>query len=252
VQIAWVDLGLIGYAEAFAVQTALHQRRCSEEGPNVILFQENFHVITLGRSASTEHLLASPQLLEKRGVTVCNVSRGGDITYHGPGQLVISPIFKLSDLVEGIHQYVRLLEQVVMNLLATYGINAGRVEGASGVWVGDKKIAALGIAIKNGVTQHGVAINVCPDLSYFDLIVPCGLEGKGVTSIQALGGAVPKLQQVRDRFLNEFSRVFAIPVQEMDLQSELGDDLRGGGSESCPRGEAHHPDVLVVPQGRQD
>jgi len=212
VQIAWVDLGLVGYDEAFAVQTALHLRRRHEEGPNIILFQENFHVITLGRSASAEHLLASPQLLAERSITVRDVSRGGDISYHGPGQLVISPILKLSDLVQGVHQYVRMLEQVVINLLAVYGIRAGRVEGASGVWVGNKKIAALGIAIKHGITQHGVAINVCPDLSCFDLIVLCGLKDKGVTSLQALGVAVPTLQEVRDCFLHEFARVFAIPT----------------------------------------
>lgn len=215
--VTWLDLGLIGYDEAFDVQTALHLRRRTEEGPNVILFQENPHVITLGRSASAEHLLASPELLKERGVTICNVSRGGDITYHGPGQLVISPIFKLGDLVKGVHEYVRMLEQVVMNLLAEYGIHSGRVEGASGVWVGDKKIAALGIAIKNGVTEHGVAINVFPNLSYFELIVPCGLKGKGVTSMKALGVEVSNLQEIRDRFLREFSKVFAVPVQELGL-----------------------------------
>ena len=109
-------------------------------------------------------------------MTLRRVSRGGDVTYHGPGQLVISPILKLREMALGVHQYLRLLEQVVINLLAIYGINGNRVDGASGVWLGDKKIAAVGIAVKSGITQHGVAINVCPDLSYFDYIVPCGLH----------------------------------------------------------------------------
>jgi len=234
VQLAWMDLGIIGYDEAFAIQTALHLRRRNEAGPNVILFQENFHVITLGRSASAEHLLASPRLLEERGVTVCSVSRGGDITYHGPGQLVISPIVKLSDLVQGVHQYVRQLEQVVIDLLAGYGVDSGRVEGASGVWVGDKKIAAVGIAVKNGIAQHGVAINVCPDLSYFDLIVPCGLKGKGVTSLKELGVPVPSLQQVRDNFLQEFSRIFAVQMMlEYHFPTEWDDEATGSAARAA-------------------
>ncbi len=213
----WMDLGLIGYDEAFAIQTALHQRCKESEGLGTILFQENFHVITFGRWACVENLLVSRETLQQRGVTLRSVSRGGDVTYHGPGQLVISPIFKLREMELGVHQYVRLLEQVVINLLATYGINGNRVDGASGVWLGDKKIAAVGIAVKSGITQHGVAINVCPDLSYFDFIVPCGLRNRGVTSMQAQGAGVVGLQPIRDLFLCEFSTVFEVEFEKDQL-----------------------------------
>ena len=216
-KIEWVDLGLIGYAEAFAFQAALHERLKRNQGPATILLQENFHVITLGRWASAENLLVSHETLEQRGVTVRNVGRGGDVTYHGPGQLVISPILKLTEMGCGLHEYVRLLEQVVINLLVTYGIKGNRVDGASGVWLGDMKIAAVGNAVKSGITQHGGAINVCPDLSYFDYIIPCGLRNKGVTSMKAQGVTVPSLQEVRDRFLYEFSTVFEVEVVEGQL-----------------------------------
>lgn len=213
----WMDLGLIGYDEAFAIQTALHQRCKESEGLGTILFQENFHVITFGRWACVENLLVSRETLQQRGVTLRSVSRGGDVTYHGPGQLVISPIFKLREMELGVHQYVRLLEQVVINLLATHGINGIRVDGASGVWLGDKKIAAVGIAVRSGITQHGVAINVCPDLSYFDFIVPCGLRNRGVTSMQAQGAGVVGLQPIRDLFLCEFSTVFEVEFEKDQL-----------------------------------
>lgn len=221
----WMDLGLIGYDEAFVIQTALHERCKQSEGLGTILFQENFHVITFGRWAGAENLLASQETLQQRGVTLRSVSRGGDVTYHGPGQLVISPILKLREMALGVHQYLRLLEQVVINLLALYGIHGNRVDGASGVWLGDRKIAAVGIAVKSGITQHGVAINVCPDLSYFDCIVPCGLRNKGVTSMAAQGAGTLTLQQVRDVFLSEFSTVFEVEIEE--------DQLLSGRNERC-------------------
>jgi lipoate-protein ligase B len=224
-KIEWIDLGLIGYDEAFAVQAALHERWKRDEGLGTILFQENPHVITLGRWACADNLLVSQETLEQRGVIIRNVSRGGDVTYHGPGQLVISPILKLREMALGVHQYVRLLEQVVINLLATCGITSDRVDGATGVWLGNKKIAAVGIAVKSGITQHGVAINVCPDLSYFDFIIPCGLLNKGVTSMQAQGIGALSLQQVRSMFLSEFSKTFGVEIVQ--------DQLFPGRKESC-------------------
>lgn len=224
-KIEWMDLGLIGYDEAFVIQAALHERWKRDEGLGTILFQENFHVVTLGRWASADNLLLSHEALAQRGVTIRNVSRGGDVTYHGPGQLVISPILKLREMAMGVHQYVRLLEQVVINLLATCGIIGHRVDGATGVWLGNKKIAAVGIAVKSGITQHGVAINVCPDLSYFEYIVPCGLRNKGVTSMQAQGIGALSLRQVRNMFLSEFSTAFGVEIVQ--------DQLFPGRNESC-------------------
>lgn len=217
IHVRWHDLGFIGYEEAFAVQETLHWRRLNGQEQDFLLFQENFPVITMGRSCSEEHLLVSREMLAQNGIDVLHTSRGGDITYHGPGQLVVSPILRLKDHVRGVHQYVRLLEQVVINLLPGYGVIGQRLEGASGVWVGDKKIAAVGIAVKHGVTQHGVAINVNPDLSHFNLIVPCGIKNKGITSFRALGVPVANLQQVRDDFLREFSINFSVQMDEASI-----------------------------------
>lgn len=219
--ICWLDLGLVDYGAAFARQEELHRRRLAGQVPDIILFQENFPVITIGRAGSDEHLLISRESLGQRGIGLYNVSRGGDITYHGPGQLVISPILHLKERVSNVHCYVRLIEQVVIDLLAGYGIIGRRVEGASGVWVGEKKIAALGIAVRHGVTQHGVAINVNPDLAYFNYIVPCGLKNRGVTSLAALGVPFPSVLQVRDEFLREFSRVFAVEVGAANISCEV-------------------------------
>lgn len=221
-RIEWIDLGLIDYDEAFAVQTAIYERLLSNGGPGTILFQENGHTITFGRSASEENILVSRETLRRRGVTFRCVSRGGDVTYHGPGQLVISPIVRLEELVRNVHQYVRLLERVVIHVLASFGIKGTRLEGASGVWIGDEKIAAIGIAVKSGITQHGVAVNICPDLSYFDLIVPCGLRNKGVTSMEVRNGGVIAMPAVRDRFLYEFSTVFGVEVMKGRLTADKG------------------------------
>jgi len=229
VRIEWMDLGLIGYDEAFAVQTELYERRLRNECPGTILFQENFHVITFGRWASEDNLLVSRDTLQRNGVSVRNVSRGGEVTYHGPGQLVISPILKLERMAIGVHKYMRRLEQVVINLLAAWGIAGKRAPGASGVWIGNRKIAAVGIAVKSGITQHGVAVNVCTDLSYFDTIVPCGLRNRGVTSMKAQGaGGDLSLRQVRDRFLYEFSNLFEVEVGESQ-------SFTGGAVKCCAK-----------------
>jgi lipoate-protein ligase B len=244
-----MDLGLIGYDEAFAVQTAVHERRRCNKGPGTILFQENFHIITFGRWASAENLLVSHETLRLHGVALRNVSRGGDVTYHGPGQLVISPIIKLEEMALGVHRYVRLLEQVVIDLLAVYGIRGNRARGASGVWIGDRKIAAVGVAVKSGITQHGIAINVCPDLSYFDFIVPCGLRNRGVTSMEAQGGGVPCLQQVRDRFLREFSTRFEVEVGEGQLfTGRLKHAVRSEGAEICRGSKGNNAQAVALPE----
>lgn len=209
----WIDLGRVGYEAAFALQLHLHALRRADEIADTILIQENPPVITLGRSASEANILRPREELQKLGVSVVEVSRGGDVSYHGPGQLVVSAIMRLRERVSSIHEYLRLIEQVVMDTLSGYGIQAERVDGASGVWSHGRKIAAVGIAISHGVTLHGLAVNVDPDLSHFELIRPCGLENTGVTSIAALTGSDPGMMDVRDRLLGEFGRVFESPVR---------------------------------------
>lgn len=249
----WMDLGLIGYDEAFAVQNALHEHCKETASLGTILFQENFHIITFGRWANSDNLLVSPEALQHKGVTLRNVSRGGDVTYHGPGQLVISPIFKLNEMHLGVHQYVRLLEQVAIDLFASFGIKSGRADGASGVWVGDNKIAAVGIAVKSGITQHGIAINVCPDLSYFSYIVPCGLHNKGVTSIEAQGAGTPSLSEVRNKFLYYFSKIFAVEIGSQ-VSSLKGPEYgqRSYSTEVRRGGKSHRTEELALQKGRPD
>ena len=244
--IEWIDLGLTGYDDAFAVQTKLHERRMDDEGPDTILFQENFHIVTLGRWASAGNLRLPAETLEQRGVAVRDVSRGGDVTYHGPGQLVISPILKLEHYAPSAHEYMRRLEQVVINLLAGYGIQGHRVDGATGVWLGDNKIAAIGIAVNSGVTQHGVAINVSPNLSYFDYIIPCGLADKGVTSMKR-EGCNATLADVRNSFLDEFSGIFGVTIARSAwLAERMNYAVGSDGPEVCRGSAGDHTEALAL------
>ncbi|NPV72034.1 MAG: lipoyl(octanoyl) transferase LipB [Firmicutes bacterium] len=204
----WVDLGLVEYDQAFRFQELVHQERCSGTIPDTVIIQVNPPVITIGRSGSRGNLKVSEEALVRAGVRVLHVSRGGDVTYHGPGQLVISPVLGLKDLGVNLRRYVYGLEQVVISLLSLYGIDAGRIDGLPGVWVGNRKIAALGIAVRRGVTLHGVSLNVQPDLRHFDWITPCGLEGYGVTSMAACLGRPLDEQQLKSEFLREFGVEF--------------------------------------------
>lgn len=216
----WVDLGVVEYDQAFRFQELVHQRRCSGAIPDTIIIQVNPPVITIGRSGSRAYLKVPEAFLSAIGVSVLDVSRGGDITYHGPGQLVISPVLGLRDLGLDLRRYVHGLEQAVINLLRGYGIEAGRVVGLPGVWVGNRKIAALGIAVRRGVTLHGVSLNVQPDLGHFDWITPCGLDGYGVTSMAAYLGRSLDEQRLKMEFLREFGAEFGMEISSGSSLSE--------------------------------
>lgn len=207
-----VDLALTDYASAYAIQLSIHQACYRREKADTILFQENYPVITVGRGSFDEHLLASPQQLASAGIAVQPVDRGGDMSYHGPGQLVVSPILHLRDFNLTVHQYVRNLEEVVIRIMETYGIHCHRIDEYSGVWVGDEKIAATGIAVEHGITRHGISINVNPDLSHFSYIVPCGIKEKGVTSMRKLGVESIDLNRIKQDFIREFSQVFSTEI----------------------------------------
>jgi lipoyl(octanoyl) transferase len=179
-------LGSVGYADALGLQTDLHERRSRDEIADTLLLLEHPHVYTIGRRGSTDDVLLDEDALRARGVDVVEADRGGQVTYHGPGQLVGYPIVWLgpgADLVK----YVRNLEEVMIRAMATFGIDAGRNEANSGIWVGNSKLGAIGVRVARGVTKHGFAVNVTTDLSYFAGIVPCGLFDKGVTSMATLG-----------------------------------------------------------------
>ncbi|MCA1834094.1 MAG: lipoyl(octanoyl) transferase LipB [Actinomycetota bacterium] len=188
-------LGRIGYAEAFSLQTRLAERVAGGSMPDTLLLLEHEPVYTLGRRASEAEILLDEVALESRGIAVERSDRGGRVTYHGPGQLVGYPIINLGPLADTVG-YVRALERSLCSLAAHYGVQAGCIPGLTGLWVGDSKIAAIGVHVSRGVTTHGFAFNVDPDLSAFNGIVPCGIVDRGVTSLSALGMEAPPVRSV--------------------------------------------------------
>lgn len=196
------------YAQTWDHQLKLHaERRQSAIGDRLILV-EHEPVITLGRQGDAANLLLSEQALADRGVDFHRVERGGDITFHGPGQLVGYPIIDLRARQLSVHDLMRGLEEALIRTVADYGINAGRQEGLTGVWQGDLKLAALGVAVRGGVSYHGFALNVCTDLDFFSLIVPCGLSDKQVTSIAQLSGRAVTVDDVRPLVARRLATAF--------------------------------------------
>jgi lipoyl(octanoyl) transferase len=191
-----------------AMQETLVKRRQSEEISDQFLLLEHPPVITLGRGGDTANLLTPPEVLARHGVRYYETTRGGDITYHGPGQIVGYPILHLGEGNRDVRQYVGALEEVLIRTAADFGIIATREEGKRGIWVGNEKLAAIGVRIARWVTSHGFAFNVRTDLSHFRLITPCGLHGTGVTSIEKLTGQAPPDDVVRHRLITHFGEVF--------------------------------------------
>lgn len=220
------DLGVKPYKETWDYQEELFQGivdaklRNKNEGlfldtPNYFLYVEHPHVYTLGKSGDFENLLLNEKQLEAKGATFYKINRGGDITYHGPGQIVGYPILDLENFFTDIHKYLRLLEETIILTLAEYGLNGERSEGETGVWldVGTpfaRKICAFGVRASRWVTMHGFALNVNADLGYFDNIIPCGIRGKGVTSLNVeLGVSEIPLEEVKSKILKHFSALFS-------------------------------------------
>ncbi|MCI0627877.1 MAG: lipoyl(octanoyl) transferase LipB [Acidobacteria bacterium] len=213
---AVVDLGLQEYWRSLELQGEIVRQRKCQEVSDHLLFVEYGHTITLGRSGKTEHLLVALSELESKSVSVCPTDRGGDITYHGPGQMIAYPILDLKELRRDIDWYLRSLESCIIETLADFGVRSARVAGATGVWVGDKKIAAIGVRTSRWVTSHGVALNVNTDLDYFGLIVPCGLPSRGVTSLsKVLGCRGPGLQDIKTQFCRHFGQIFGRFMQDV-------------------------------------
>jgi lipoyl(octanoyl) transferase len=200
------NLGRLTYAEAFTLQQTLVTQRKLAQIPDQLLIVEHPHVITLGRNGHMSNLLASEEVLRRAGIDFHETDRGGDITYHGPGQIVGYPIFDLREWKRDVVAYVRALEQVLLDSLAEFGLEAGRIPGCTGAWIDGKKIAAIGVHISRWVTSHGFALNHTTDLSYFQYIVPCGIT-KPVTSMRELG-ATPDREAVIASLARSFSRNF--------------------------------------------
>ena len=200
------ELGRIGYGPALAMQQELLAARKAGTAPDHLLLLEHDHVITLGRNGKQENLLASDEIMERAGISFFPTDRGGDVTYHGPGQLVAYPIMDLREWKRDVGAFVRAVEQTIIDTLADYGIEAGRIPKLTGVWVGDRKIAAIGVHLSRWVTSHGLALNVSTDMSYFQYIVPCGLT-KPVTSMAQLGVRAT-LEEVSRSLAAHFGRNF--------------------------------------------
>jgi lipoyl(octanoyl) transferase len=205
----------MGYSQALQAQREMVERRKRGEIPDQLLFVEHPHVITMGRNGHQENVLASPELLERAGIEFYQTDRGGDVTYHGPGQVVGYPIFDLREWKRDVVAYLRAVEQAIIDALAGFGIEGGRVDGLTGVWVNGRKVAAIGVHISRWITSHGFALNVSTDLDYFRYIVPCGLT-RPVTSMRELGSGADR-GEVIEALVRGFSETFGIAVQQEEL-----------------------------------
>ena len=247
-----VEAGLIGYAEAWELQKRLVAARKTGAIEDVLLLCEHPHVITLGRNGKREHLLASEQVLRQKGVEFHPSDRGGDITYHGPGQLVGYPILNLGAIRKDVVWYVRMLEEVMIRATAEFGINAERVAEKTGIWVRgthdsnaaagatEEKLGAIGVHISRWVTSHGFAYNVSTDLRYFDLIVPCGISARKATSLEKLLGRAVIPKEAVQPVVRNFGAVFGLEMRELfrdDLLAQLqAQEL--SGEANLPRAQA--------------
>jgi lipoyl(octanoyl) transferase len=226
-----VDVGLMGYAEAWELQKRLVAARKINAIEDVLLLCEHPHVITLGRNGKRENLLASQQVLRQKGVEFYASNRGGDITYHGPGQLVGYPIVNLGAIRRDVVWFVRMLEEAMIRATAEFAVAARRVEGKTGIWVQgtqatpvaetEEKLGAIGVHISRWVTSHGFAYNVSTDLRYFDLIVPCGISGRKATSLEKILGRTVSRKEVMQPLVRSFGEVFGLEMRETAIAELL-------------------------------
>jgi len=213
-----IDLGLMDYEKAWNLQHQLWSRRVEGELPDLLLILEHPHVITLGRRGNRSHLKVSPEILKGMNIPVFHVERGGDITYHGPGQMVVYPILDLKDYGYRLIRYVDQLEEVVLHVLRDFGIGGEKDSRNRGVWAKGNKIASIGVAIKRWVSFHGVALNYGTDLKYFDLMDPCGLVGEKMTSMAKVLGKEISRGELAERIIFHFKEVFKKEWQKKDLE----------------------------------
>jgi len=220
-----VDLGLLGYAEAYALQKRVVAARKAGAIEDVLLLCEHPHVITLGRSGKRENLLASEHVLRQKGVEFHDTDRGGDVTYHGPGQIVGYPILNLGAIRRDVVWYVRMLEEAMIRATAEFGVTAERVTGKTGIWVragnSEEKLAAIGVRISRWVTSHGFAYNVSTDLRNFELIVPCGIADRKATSLEKLLGRSVEEKEVAPRIAKHLGEVLGLEMKEASRKELL-------------------------------
>lgn len=222
-----LNLGKAPYKPVLDLQLRLRQRvqDAPTEEAFLVLVEHDPPVITLGRTADRDNVLMSPQALEQAGIEIFESSRGGDVTYHGPGQLVGYPIIRLDLRDRDIHAYIRNIEQAIIELLVKYDLTGLRSEGQTGVWVGNEKVAAIGIAVRRWVSYHGFALNVTTNLSHFDYIIPCGIRDKGVTSLQRLVNTTIDIEQVKPAMVQCLADVFGFDSIRYQTLEEIDEFL---------------------------
>jgi lipoyl(octanoyl) transferase len=216
-----LEIGIEEYGKAFALQKKLNEARRNKTIPDTVIFLEHHPCFTIGRKGGFDHILASDRILDQEGIRVYETDRGGDITYHGPGQLICYPILDLNGFESDVHLYARRMEEALICTLETFGIAAGRREEYPGVWVGAAKIGAEGISVQHWVTMHGVSLNVCPDLRHFSFIVPCGISALGVTSMEKLLGHQIEMTPVKEEMRRQFGRIFNLTLKDVGLEQMM-------------------------------
>jgi len=209
-----LDMGLVSYEKVYYLQKRLHKFRREGRIDDVLILLEHEPVVTVGREGKRDNILVSDELLQSEGIRVFEIDRGGDVTLHCPGQLVGYPILDLKIHGKNIHKYLRNLEEVIIRSLKVYGIDGQRIENHSGVWVGEKKIAFIGIGIKGWVTFHGFSLNINSDLSYFSLIRPCGFGSRTVTSMREIFGSPVEPKDFCHQLIEQFAEVFGLEMEE--------------------------------------
>ncbi|OPY85842.1 MAG: Octanoyltransferase [Smithella sp. PtaU1.Bin162] len=213
-----LEIGIEEYGKAFALQKRLNRARRNNTIPDTVVLLEHRPCFTVGRKGGFDHILVSNEILAAEGIQVYETDRGGDITYHGPGQLVCYPIFDLNGFGCDVHSYVRRMEDVLIGTLKNFGITADRRKDYPGVWVGAAKIGAEGIGVEQWVTMHGVALNVCPDLRHFSFIVPCGIYNLGVTSMAEHLGYAVNMNKVKKEVCSQLSAIFQLTLENVSLE----------------------------------
>ena len=217
------SLGTLGYRKAWDLQKELVGKRLKKEINDTLLLMEHPSLFTIGRRGSKENLLVADEDLEKKGILVYKVDRGGDITYHGPGQVIGYPILDLNEHGRDVHLMLRNLEEVIIGFLSDYEMEACRIPGYTGVWVGKEKIAAIGIGVSHWITFHGFCLNINPDMNYFSMINPCGIKGRGVTSLEKLRVTEDR-EKIERRLVKHFGEVFNL---EMRYAAHSKDAING-------------------------
>jgi lipoyl(octanoyl) transferase len=221
-----LEMGIEEYGKVLELQKKLNQARWNGIIPDIIILLEHHPCFTIGRKGGFHHILVTDQFLDQEGIRVYETDRGGDITYHGPGQLVCYPILDLNGFGCDVHLYARWMEETLISTLAAFGITAGRRNDYPGVWAGAAKIGAEGIAVQHWVTRHGVSLNVSPDMRHFSFIVPCGISTLGVTSMEELLGHPPEMALVKREMRRQLGRIFNLTLEDISLEKVM--EMAGG------------------------